>query len=215
VDVFDAQAFADGGHGVSRPERQLGENRTNQLKPDVILISGDVFDDHNSYSYENAKLFNNFNAPVFMSSGNHEGYVGFDNVSKMLKPTSVRWLTNQVAQFKGIQIIGINNSYHYEYLDVVLHELMEKGKFTILMYHQPVGFETAATAGVNLMLCGHTHSGQIWPFSYVVRQFYPRLTGMFHQGDSRMIVGPGTGTWGPRMRLGSRSEIAVIDLKLN
>jgi predicted MPP superfamily phosphohydrolase len=83
---------------------------------------------------------------------------------------------------------------------------------TILLSHRPRQAETAANAGVGLMLCGHTHGGQIWPFGYVVRHSYPLLAGRYEVGGMRVIVCRGTGTWGPRMRLWRRGEILRLTL---
>ena len=63
------------------------------------------------------------------------------------------------------------------------------------------------------MLSGHTHNGQIWPFTYVVRMFYPLVAGRYDVAGMPVIVCRGTGTWGPRMRLWSRGEITRITLR--
>ena len=81
----------------------------------------------------------------------------------------------------------------------------------MLLYHRPDGFEAAAAHGIPLMLAGHTHAGQIIPFNYLTRRVYPRLVGLFELDGARMYVSPGTGTWGPVLRLGSRSEITRLE----
>ena len=83
--------------------------------------------------------------------------------------------------------------------------------FTILMNHQPLGFDIAARHGIGLMLSGHLHNGQIWPFNYVLRLFYPYLKGLHENAGAFLNVSTGTGTWGPPMRLGSRSEIVFLE----
>ena len=80
------------------------------------------------------------------------------------------------------------------------------------MYHRPDGAEDAARAGVDLMLCGHTHNGQIVPFNWIVRRHFPRIAGRFDIDGMMLYVSPGTGTWGPTMRLGSSNEITVFDV---
>jgi len=84
--------------------------------------------------------------------------------------------------------------------------------FRILLYHRPDGAEDAALWGAHLMLCGHTHNGQIVPFNYVVRRVFPRIQGRYDVDGMQLYVSPGTGTWGPVLRLGSRSEISLITL---
>jgi predicted MPP superfamily phosphohydrolase len=63
------------------------------------------------------------------------------------------------------------------------------------------------------MLCGHTHGGQIWPLSYLVRRTYPLLTGQYEVSGMPVIVSRGAGTWGPRMRLWRPGEILCVTLR--
>ena len=73
-------------------------------------------------------------------------------------------------------------------------------------------FKTAFLTGF-LLLSGHTHDGQIWPFTYLVRMVYPYVAGQYQIHDMTLIVTRGTGTWGPRMRLWKPGEISLITLR--
>ena len=84
---------------------------------------------------------------------------------------------------------------------------------TIFLSHTPWETEKAASAGVGLMLAAHTHGGQIWPFSYLVRRRYPLLEGRHEVDGMPVIVCRGTGTWGPRMRLWRPGEILRVTLR--
>lgn len=84
---------------------------------------------------------------------------------------------------------------------------------TILLSHTPWLAERAAEMGVGLMLSGHTHDGQIWPFGYLVRLQYRLVGGFYRVGPLQVLVSRGTGTWGPRMRLWRPSEIWVLTLR--
>ncbi len=81
---------------------------------------------------------------------------------------------------------------------------------TLLLSHQPLGFETAAAQGVQLQLSGHTHGGQLFPFSLLVGLRYRFVAGLYRDGLSYLYVSRGTGFWGPPMRLGSPSEITRL-----
>ena len=81
------------------------------------------------------------------------------------------------------------------------------------MSHKPWQVGMAAGSGVDLMLAGHTHGGQIWPFGYLVKLFFPQLVGRYQVDGMTLLVGRGTGTWGPRMRLWSRGEILRVRLR--
>ena len=84
--------------------------------------------------------------------------------------------------------------------------------FTVLMNHQPRGFDIAAQHKVDLMLSGHVHNGQIWPFNYLVSLRYSLMGGRYESGGMSVIVNRGTGTWGPRMRLWRPSELLRVRL---
>ncbi|MHC4114526.1 MAG: metallophosphoesterase, partial [Planctomycetota bacterium] len=123
-------------------------------------------------------------------------------------------LRNEVVDFNGIQIIGINDSSGKNHLAGELQRLkMNTTAFKILMYHRPQGLEVASNFGINLMLSGHTHNGQIFPFNFVIRLLYKRTKGYFQYENCHLYVSSGTGTWGPQMRLGSKSEIVLIKLR--
>jgi predicted MPP superfamily phosphohydrolase len=83
----------------------------------------------------------------------------------------------------------------------------------ILLSHAPRHYDTAAGAGVDLMLSGHTHGGQIWPFGYLVQPIFPLYEGRHEVEGMTLIVSRGAGTWGPRMRLWRPAEILHITLR--
>ncbi len=184
---------------------------TNALKPDVILITGDLFDNANPKTRAIAAQLTAFAAPVLFTSGNHEAYTGYDNVRQMLAATRIRWLRNETVEFNGIRIIGVNDSYSTELLQSVLDRTPPSPEFPILMNHQPTGFDVAAHRRIGLTLSGHVHDGQIWPFNYVVGLFYPYVKGLHVNAGSFLNVSTGTGIWGPPMRLGSHSEIVLLE----
>ena len=62
------------------------------------------------------------------------------------------------------------------------------------------------------MISGHTHNGQIVPFNLVVNRVFEKAVGLFREGMTHLYVSPGTGTWGPVMRLGSRGEISLFEI---
>ena len=82
----------------------------------------------------------------------------------------------------------------------------------ILLSHQPVHADKAAKTGIDLMLSGHTHGGQLWPFSYLVKYLYPLFAGRYEVSGMTVIVSRGMGTWGPRMRLWRPGEIIRLTL---
>ena len=83
----------------------------------------------------------------------------------------------------------------------------------VLLAHQPRQFPEAARLGVPLTLCGHTHGGQIWPFSWIVALAQPYLAGLYRRGDAQLYVSRGTGFWGPPMRVFAPAEITLLRLQ--
>ena len=82
----------------------------------------------------------------------------------------------------------------------------------MLLAHQPRQFAEAAKKGVSLTLSGHTHGGQIWPFSWIVAIVQPYLAGLHRSGDAQIYVSRGTGFWGPPMRVFAPPEITLLTL---
>ena len=94
-----------------------------------------------------------------------------------------------------------------------IEELMaqvEPGYPVILMDHQPLGLEEAASQGVHLQVSGHTHHGQLWPFNYITQAIYEQDWGYLRKGATHYFISCGAGTWGPPVRTTSRPEIVQI-----
>lgn len=189
-------------------------DRINKENPKMVLITGDLFDGGGDVTLDMLSPLRNLNARVFFATGNHEQYEGLDEVFSLLNKTNVTILRNSVVDYMGIQIIGIDNpTQEFVKTNTALQTIkFNKSKPSILMFHPPTGFEDASAAGISLQLSGHTHAGQIFPFNLIGRAFYKYFTGVYKLNDTYLYVSPGTGTWGPPMRLGSKSEITVLDL---
>ena len=198
---------------VSRRHLERLVEKTNALNPDVVLITGDLMDPQDNLTSDSMAPLNALKAPAYFVTGNHERYVGLDKVMSLLEKTSVIVLRNEVVLFDSLQLIGIDDSDNRSQVRRNLAGLeLNPDMFTILLYHQPEGFNDAEAAGVDLMLSGHTHNGQIWPFNMVVGLRFKYLKGLHTIGDMKLYVSTGSGTWGPPMRLGSRNLITLIEL---
>jgi predicted MPP superfamily phosphohydrolase len=203
-------------HIGSRSGRYLTRvvDRVNALGPDAVVITGDLVDTETVGEAELAAL-KKVGAPTFLSIGNHERYVGLDALQPLVESLGVTVL-RQASQVIGeIQLIGIDDAESADQVAVQL-PLIERcgGKYNVLLYHRPLGWLDAFAGGIDLMLSGHTHNGQIFPFNWLVRAQFSRIHGLYpaSSGAGQHYVSPGTGTWGPVMRLGSHNEITVFDL---
>jgi len=205
---------------------QIGEpwlaDRIAQVKaqqPDLVVLLGDVFEGHGPPEDQLITVFKQLSAPlgVWAVLGNHEfhGKRGL----KMFEKTDFKLLRNGWAEISpGLILAGVDDltrrRRRKQEGDPVSQALAGRpAGAAILLSHSPLENEKAAEAGVGLMLCGHTHGGQIWPFDYLVRSRYPLLEGRYDVNGMTVIVSRGTGTWGPRMRLWHPGEILRVTLR--
>ncbi len=187
-------------------------SKTNALKPEIVFITGDFFDGTGPITEKTVQPLRGLHAPCFFIMGNHEKFMGMDRIQKLIETTGVRVLRNEVAQFRDLQIIGIDNPErenrkNNEQIHTVA---FDRNRPNVLLYHTPVGIEDARQAGVAIQLSGHTHNGQMYPFNLLVKLFYSYTRGLYNLDGLFLYVSPGTGTWGPPMRLGSSNEITLI-----
>ena len=188
--------------------------KTNKIDPEIVFITGDMVDGSARLHTNTFKAINKLKAPVFFITGNHETYEGLDEVFRVLRNTEMMVLRDEMVDFKDIQIIGVEYSFEPNHMANVLGKLnIDTEKPSIMLYHLPRELKTVAKAGIGLQLSGHTHAGQMFPFNYLVRLMFRYMHGIYRYDGTYLHVSPGTGTWGPPMRLGSRCEITVINLK--
>lgn len=185
----------------------------NRARPDLVLITGDLVDFRDVGADVLAPL-GELSAPAFYVIGNHERYVDCDAICARLTDLGVTVLRNRSLELGPLQLIGIDDAEPPSQVGRVLERLTPlPHAYRILLYHRPSGVEDAARWGVQLMLCGHTHNGQIVPFDQLVRRVFPRIRGLYAVDGLQLYVSPGTGTWGPLLRLGSRCEVTVLRLQ--
>src|SRR5262249_39462489 len=159
---------------------------------------------------------------VYFVTGNHEYYSGVEEWCRHLPKLGIRVLRNERVSLgdarASIHLAGRDDygssragaSHGYD-LDRALAG-RDPERELVLLAHQPGGFDEAARKGVGLQLSGHTHGGQLWPFTEAVRHVYKHFAGLDREGDSQIYVSRGTGYWGPPMRLGAPAEITKIVL---
>lgn len=188
--------------------------RVNALKPDIVVITGDFFDGSGFLHDHTVEALNLLEAPSYLSVGNHENYEGLDGVAELMASTNTILLQDEKIDFKDLQIVAANfplQEGDFSAPDLSKIEL-DPDRASVLLYHQPTGMKAAAAMGFDLQLSGHTHAGQIFPFNFVVKLWYPQSQGLYDIDGMKLYVSPGTGTWGPAMRSGSRNEITLFNL---
>lgn len=182
-------------------------------KPDVVVITGDLIDGKHVYEEGYFDYLNKIKVPVLMVTGNHERMAGMDLVYSLLENTSVKLLRDESFFFEGVCFVGIDDFDNPRGMFNVLKKFdLDSSVYNVLLYHRPSFFKRVRRLGVDLMLSGHTHAGQIFPGNFILRFFYSKVQGLKKKEGSVLYVSPGTGWWGPPMRLGSHNEITVFRL---
>jgi predicted MPP superfamily phosphohydrolase len=194
--------------------------QVNALHPKMVVITGDLFDGMDGHLDSLVQPFNDIEAPdgVYFIIGNHETYLGVETALQALQGTQVTVLKDEVRDIGGLRLIGLSFPKRGEEKDVVatLRSLRDQyvDRPNILLYHAPTRIAEIAESGVNLMLSGHTHQGQQFPFQLLTHWVHHGYDyGLYAIGNFRLYTSSGVGTWGPTMRIGTQSEIVAITLK--
>ncbi len=195
---------------------------------DAVVITGDMFDGRVRLKAEVLEPFGRLSMPIYFIEGNHDGYSGAAEIKKMLKDNGIIVLDNKKVEFKGLQIIGLDylmadrntrNTFHAPEARVTMQEVLptlaiDKSRASLLLHHNPIGVNYAAENGVNLYLAGHTHAGQMFPATLIAKLMFPFNKGLYrYDGNTQVYVSQGSGTFGPPMRLGTSSEVTILNLK--
>jgi predicted MPP superfamily phosphohydrolase len=196
-------------------------DRVDTLTPDVVAITGDLVDGDAGVVEELLPQLRTLTAPhgVYAVLGNHEYYAGRARSRRLLTDAGFTVLDNAAVEvIPGLWVAGVPDARGGEQtggsetdLDLALAEV--GGSAVVLLQHSPEDERRIADAGVGLMLDGHTHGGQIWPFSIPVRWVYPHIAGTYRVGEMTQVVSRGAGQWGPPMRLFAPAEIIHITLR--
>ena len=181
-----------------------------KIEPDYVVITGDLVDS-SDVTQTDLEPLNHLSAPTLFTIGNHERYENCDAIVGWLEAMNIHVLRNRSMDLGPFQFIGIDDAEAPNQVKSELQQIEKlQQQFTVLLYHRPLGVVDASEWGVELMLSGHTHRGQIFPFNFVVNRFFEYTHGDFDINGMLLHVSTGTGTWGPLMRLGSRNEVTHI-----
>ncbi|UCE51832.1 MAG: metallophosphoesterase [Desulfobacterales bacterium] len=216
--------------------------KVNATNPEIVFITGDLFDGMVSDLMHFARPLKLLKAPkgVFFITGNHEIYVGLNRALNVLNQTKIKILHNEVIETDGLQIIGISYPGIKKVNEINGFETLKQNPShkvpRILLFHTPTNirpkgkdeldqhfttywvpdtnFGFHKQLGVNLQISGHSHAGQIFPFGFLTKLIYKGHDyGLRREGGFYIYTTSGVGTWGPPMRTGNSPEIVAITLK--
>jgi predicted MPP superfamily phosphohydrolase len=192
----------------------------NDQHPDLILIAGDI-NDNTPLPLEKEKMWEEFeqlHAPLgtYACLGNHEYMSDIEPSLAFINKTNIRLLTDEAALvYNSFWIIG-RDDLQGNPKRKPLPDLLAKTDTTlplILMDHEPYHLEEAEQYGIDFQFSGHTHDGQLWPGSLLVKKIYELACGYMKKGNTHYYVSSGLGLWGPLFRIGTDSELVVINIR--
>ena len=198
--------------------------RCNALKPDLVALTGDLVDGSvpqlGSTAAELMRLKTRFG--TFFCTGNHEYYSGDVAWVEALTRMGVVVLRNRhVSVGEGavsLDLIGVDDWGQRRlrtgggYNLAKALEGRNPERASVLLAHQPTSFPDAVNHALGLQLSGHTHNGQLFPFTLLAKAVHPYCVGHYQRADTHLYVNRGAGFWGPAMRVGSPPEITALTL---
>ncbi len=197
-------------------------NSINELNADFVAITGDLVEGKFADVSPQLACLDQVQAQIekFYITGNHEYIHGIDPWEQRLTELSYKVLhnSNSIHTFNQTKILfgGVPDRmvrrFHstLQSLPDVALKTSEKVDYRILLAHEPSSLWDLKTEPCDLILSGHTHGGQIFPFGLLVRIVQPVIKGFKTFGSTKIFVHQGTGLWGPPMRWFSRSEIVLL-----
>ena len=187
-----------------------------RLHPDVVFIAGDLFDGTKADLARLAGPWKNISPRfgTYFVTGNHEEFSDSRKYLEAVELAGIRVLHNEKVEVDGLQIVGTMNGASGSaslYRSALENVRLDPSRATVLLTHVPHALSIAEAEGVSLQLSGHTHVGQMIPFTWFTwRIFGPFTYGLRRFGKMQVYTSSGAGTWGPPMRVGTKPEIALI-----
>jgi predicted MPP superfamily phosphohydrolase len=196
-------------------------NRVNELKPDLVALTGDSVDGPAGQIRATRLLaLMRSRYGTFYVTGNHEYYWGAEKWCEYYQSLGLNVLLNEhrVIEHEGARVLIGGIPDHHAHRHSNTHRADAEKSLVgapevhakILLAHQPSSYKMAKEAGYDLQLSGHTHGGQFFPLTLLVPLFQPFVKGLHRTGAMQIYVNSGAGYWGPANRLGVAPEVTSI-----
>jgi predicted MPP superfamily phosphohydrolase len=183
---------------------------------DLLVLTGDIGDGDPLRHRTDLEPLGRLRAGLgrFSVTGNHEGYWSEQGWNLEIERLGFRVLDNSSAPVSkdGVEIAVAGVRDLKPDVERASRDIREDA-ISILLAHQPKHAEAAKAYPIRLALCGHTHAGQFIPWAWIIGFFHRYPRGLYRDGDLAIHVNPGTGFWGPPVRLGTRSEITLLEIR--
>ncbi len=194
----------------------------NELEPDLVLFPGDIIDDQLKPVIDQdipailAGIKSKYG--VYASLGNHDkSREGIKEIISVIESGNIKVLYDE-AVLVGDLFYVAGRKDHTDKARIKLSEItdsLDENIPLLVMEHQPKELDIAQQHGIDLLVSGHTHRGQIAPAHLITKRLFENDWGYLQKGNMHSIVTSGYGFWGPPIRIGSRSEIVQIEVHFN
>ena len=190
-----------------------------RCEPDIVFLPGDLFDGTKGDLARLTAPLKEFRPRfgILYTTGNHEEFTSPAPYLEAAARAGLRILANELVNVEGLQVGGVNygdSTYPIRMKAALEAMKAERDRASILLNHAPTRLPIVESAGFNLQLSGHTHGGQIFPFTWLTRRVFGRFTNGLHWfGALAVYTSTGAGTWGPPMRVGTAPEVVVIEFE--
>lgn len=211
---------------IRKPYVEQVVSLCNSLRPDIVVFTGDIGDGRPEHLENDLQPLKALHAPqgVYYVTGNHEYYWNVDGWIHVAKGVGMDVLFNSgralAHEGRTLWLGGVPDRHAKHLRADHPHDVQAAlagspdDAYKILLAHQPRSVIEGEEAGFDLVLSGHTHAGQYFPFTLVVDWFNPYSKGLHQHGKAHIYVNQGTGFWGPPLRLGTRSEITLLEIEV-
>lgn len=184
--------------------------------PDILICGGDIIDDEPQDILKLKQWFSAIKTPLgkYCVLGNHESYFGKNKSSNIIKSLGLTLLKNDSLKIKNnIMLTGIDYSRSTDSKkELSLLKTFTENNYNILLKHVPTPPDTFCEQ-TDLMLSGHTHKGQIFPFNFFVRMIHKYMYGLYSLDENSYIyVSSGSGYWEIPLRIMARPEVVIINV---
>jgi len=187
-----------------------------RIDPAIIFVAGDLYDGSKADPARIAAPLFELSPPhgVYFCGVNHEDFGDAAEYSATITRGGIHVLHNERVDVDGLQVIGVSyaDSTIPAHIRAFLESLhLANGPASVLLNHVPHRLPIVEQEGVSLQLSGHTHGGQLFPFTLIVRWVYGKFSyGLQSFGKLEVLTSSGAGTWGPPMRVGTHPEVVLI-----
>jgi predicted MPP superfamily phosphohydrolase len=195
----------------SRADLARVVRRAGHYRPDCVVITGDLLDGMEPVDPSLVAPLAAFDVPVYFVSGNHDSYTEREGLLDALREVGVTPLEGAIAETDRGSVLGIGYRTGPEESAALAQSFRTARRPRVVLKHKPEGLDALLAADPDAVLCGHVHGGQIWPLGYLGYLEFPQVEGTRWHGDTMVHVSQGTATWGPPFRLGTRSELTIVD----